>query len=405
MNRANLTKTLLPLAILLAGGVGAWAIVEHRPTVESVLPPEAPPKATVVRVEPQTLRVNVASQGVAKPREEIDWVSEVAGKVIRISPNFVAGGFFAAGEELVAIDPRDYDLAIAAAQARIAEARRRLAQEEAHAEQARSEWQALGEGQPTPLTLHEPQLAEARALLKAAEADLAKAKLQRSRCRLRAPFAGRALNRQAGLGQYVQAGEKLARIYSTDAAEIRLPVSADRLAYLELDIGRPDGKPATGPKVTLAAELGGVERRWEGRIVRSEGGIDEATGMLHLVAEVREPYSRERPQPLLAGLFVKAEIEGRMQNDLFVLPQGAVNAAQEATAVDAEQRLRIRRVEVLRNEPDRILARGGLSAGDRVVVSGIQIPIEGMKVRVETSERDIGGGEKTGDFGRKPGGS
>lgn len=51
--------------------------------------------------------------------------------------------------------------------------------------------------------------------------------------------------------------------------------------------------------------------------------------------------------------------------------------------VDAELRLHIRHLEVLRNEPERILVKNGLNAGDRIVTSGIQVPVEGMKVRVE----------------------
>ncbi len=399
-------KIVLPVLVLLAGITGAWAIIANRPVIESQAPQAEPPLVSVIRAEPQAVRLNVHSQGIVTPRTEIDWVAEVAGKVIRLDPDFVAGGFFEPGEELVSIDPRDYDQAIVAAEAHLAETRRRLAQEEAEAEQAQSEWQALGEGQPSPLTLHVPQLAEARAKLKAAEAGLAKARLQRSRCELRAPFAGRVRSRQVGLGQYVQPGEKLARLYATDVAEVRLPVATDQLAYLDLALGRSNGQGMVGSKVTFTTELGGTEQRWEGRIMRSEGTVDEATGLLHLVAEVREPYSRKYPQPLLAGLFVKAEIEGRIQDQLFVLPPGAVSAAQEAMLVDGHQRLHIRRLDVLRHEPDRVLVKSGLAEGDQVVVSGVQVPVEGMRVRLEAGDLRPETGEKVGgmmpDTGRSP---
>ena len=70
---------------------------------------------------------------------------------------------------------------------------------------------------------------------------------------------------------------------------------------------------------------------------------------------------------------------------LFVLPQLAMNAAQEVLLVDATQKLHIRRVDVLRNEPDRILVKDGLHAGDRLVISGIDVPVEGMTVRVDAN--------------------
>jgi multidrug efflux pump subunit AcrA (membrane-fusion protein) len=191
------------------------------------------------------------------------------------------------------------------------------------------------------------------------------------------------------MGQYVQPGEKLARLYSTDVAEIRLPLSADQLAFINLPLGRSRDKSEEGPKVILTAEFAGATHYWEGRVVRTEGAIDEATGLLHAVAEVRDPYSPNNGQPpLMTGLFVQAEIEGREQAELFVLPQGAINASQEALLVDDDERLHIRRLEVLRSEPDRILVRGGLAPGDRIVIAGIQVPVEGMKVKVEKMRLD-----------------
>jgi RND family efflux transporter MFP subunit len=378
-------KIVLPLVVLLSSLTGAWALVALRPPTPSQPPHSEPPLVQTVRLEPQTLRLAVRSQGVATPRNEIDLVAQVAGQVTKLHPSLAAGGFFEAGEVLMAVDPRDYDLAIEEAEARIAEARRQVATEEAQAEQARSEWQALGEGRPTPLTLHEPQLAEARARLKAAEADRAKARLQRSRCEWRAPFAGRVREKKVGLGQYVRPGDALARIYATDAAEVRLPLSKDQLASLDLPLGSRDSRLRAGPRVVLSTDFAATPRRWEGRIVRVEGALDEATGLLHVVAEVRDPYAAKDGQPpLMAGLFVQAEIEGKAQAGLFVLPPGAVNAAQESLWVDGENRLRIRRLDIVQNEPERVVAKG-LPAGGRLVVSGVQVPVEGMAVRPQES--------------------
>jgi multidrug efflux pump subunit AcrA (membrane-fusion protein) len=117
--------------------------------------------------------------------------------------------------------------------------------------------------------------------------------------------------------------------------------------------------------------------------------LDEETGLLHAVAEVKDPYAVKADQPpLMPGLFVKAEIVGRDQPDVIVLPPSAVNASHEVLWVDKEDRLHIRRLSILRNEADRILVKGDLKAGDRVVVSGIQVPVKGMKVRTEIVSLD-----------------
>lgn len=375
---------VLPILVVLAGIGISWAIAVHKPPLKPGSAKSEAPVIQVVRVEPQTLKLNIRSQGVVVPRTEIDLVPEVAGQVIRLHPSLTAGGIFEADEILVTIDPRNYDHAITEALARIAEARRQVVLEEAQAEQARSEWQALGQGEPTPLTLREPQLAEARAKLDAAQAELARARLQRSRCEWRAPFAGRVRGTRVGLGQYVQSGEKLARLYAIDVAQVRLPLATEEFSHFDLLLDHGGRKGGMGPKVILSAQFAGAVHHWEGRIVRAEGALDEETGLLHAVAEVRDPYKVETGQaPLMPGLFVKAEIEGRERSDVFVLPPGAVNAAQEVLLVDAEDRLRIRPLEILRREPDRILAKGGLNAGDRLVISRIEVPVEGMKVSAE----------------------
>ncbi len=380
----GMLKIIIPVLVVLAGISISWAIAVHRPSLKSELPDSGIPAVQVIETTPQTIKLNISSQGVVVPRTEIDLVPEVAGQIVRLHPSLAAGGFFEAGDILMMIDPRDYDHAIAEAHARIAEAERQVAMEEAQAEQARQEWQVLGEGTPSPLTMREPQLAEARAKLKAAQADMVKARLQRDRCEWRSPFAGRVRNTHIGLGQYVQPGEKLARLYATDVAQIRLPLATDQFAYLDLLLDHGDNKAERGPKVVLSGEFAGATHRWEGHVIRTEGALDEETGLLHAVAEVRNPYKVKSGQPpLIPGLFVKAEIEGREQADVFVLPPGAVNASREVLLVDAENRLHIRRVEILRREPDRILAKRGLNAGDRLVISRIEVPVEGMKVSAE----------------------
>jgi RND family efflux transporter MFP subunit len=376
-------KTLLPLLVLLAATGAAWAIIALKPGAIASMPAPSVPTVEILRAAPQTLRLNVTSQGVVTPREEIDLAAEVNGKIVHVHSNLVAGGFFSANDLLLAVDPRPYDYAIVTAQAKVAEAKRMLVAEQAQVEQAESEWQALGEGKASDLTLHKPQLAEAKAKLQAAQAELAKARLDRSRCELRAPFAGRVLNKRVGLGQYLQAGAVVARIFASDIAEIRLPIGIDQLAFLDLPLG--DSTPASrrGPAVTLSAEVAGKRQRWQGRIVRSEAALDETSGQLYLVAEVEQPFrsSPGRP-PLLSGLFVQAEIEGVLRKDVYALPRTALNGLQQAKLVDAEQRLEMRSLDVVRTESDRVIVASGLQPGDRVIVSELPVPVAGMRVSI-----------------------
>ena len=157
----KILKILLPALILLVCGATAWALIDNQPAVTTKAVNREPPVVEVMTAKPESLRMNVRSQGVVSPRAEIDLVSEVAGKVVAIHMAFAAGGFFKAGDRLVDIDPRDYDFAVIRAHAQVAEARKELLREEAEAEQAQREWQALGSGQASPYVLHQPQLRSA----------------------------------------------------------------------------------------------------------------------------------------------------------------------------------------------------------------------------------------------------
>lgn len=378
-------RLLLPLGVLVMGLVTALVVMANRSQPEAEPQQPEPPLVEVFGAQPQSVRLTVTSQGVVMPRSEIDLVTEVAGKVIHVHPAFAAGGSFHRGDVLVAVDPRDYQLAMIKAQSRLVEALRLLVQEEAQGEQALSEWQALGQGEPTALTLRKPQLAEMRAKVAAAKADRAKAKLQRIRTVLRAPFDGRIREKHVDVGQYIAPGEKVARLYATDSLEVRLPVSMEQLAYLDMPwISEKNGSEPTAPSVTLKATIGGIMTRWTGHIIRTEGALEATTGQLSLVARISQPLSDQgHRQPLLPGTFVQAEIEGQEYHHVFVLPPAVVNTrTEQALLVDDANRIKIQQLDVLKSEPDRVIVRGGLQVGDHIVLSGIDVPIEGMQVKI-----------------------
>lgn len=374
-------KIVLPVLLLLLGVAGVVVLVKLRPAAKPAPHEPVVPLVRVVSVAPTNHQFVVLSQGNVTPHTDIQLAAEVAGSVIAVAPSFREGGFFAAGEVLVRVDPRDYELAATRAAAQLAEARVRLEREEAEAAVALAEWRELGGDRPAnPLVRREPQLAEARATVAAAEAALAQAKLDLERCELRAPFAGRVWQKRVDAGQYVRKGDEVGRIYATDYAEVRLPVPLTELAFLDLPLA---GAPAAGQgaAVTLQARLGGELVTWTGRVERTLGEVDARSRMVTAVARVDEPFART--PPLAAGLFVEAQLAGRGVEGVLVVPRAAMRGPDQVLAVDAEDRLRFRPVEVVRLERDRAVLRGGLAAGDRVCVSPLDAPVEGMRVRTQ----------------------
>ena len=141
------------------------------------------------------------------------------------------------------------------------------------------------------------------------------------------------------------------------------------------------------------ADFAGRTHTWEGRIVRTEGQIDPASRMVQVVAEVRNPYGRgadpDRP-PLAVGMYVQARIEGLLVQQVAVLPRSAVRANDVALVLDGEDRVRFRSLEILRATRDEVIVSSGLEDGDRVVLSSLDVVIEGMQVRVARGDSATG---------------
>ena len=372
-------KWSLPVAILAVAALVVVALVSSRPQLETAPREVVPPPVRVLTVTPTEVDLGVRSQGSVIPVTEADLVSEVAGTIVWTAESFEVGGFFDAGEVLLRLDRRDYELALASARAALAQAGVGLAREQAEADVAREEWEELGEdGEPGPLVLRQPQLAEARAQVEAALANMRRAELDLERTAIRAPFAGRLRAKRVDRGEFVNRGVPLATIYAVDAAEVVLPVPDSELAFLDLPLGGELGD--RGPRVLLRAQFAGGRHEWEGRVVRVGGEIDPATRMVNLIARVDDPYraSGDRP-PLSVGLFVDAEVVGRSVESVFQVPRGALVGADRVWLVE-DGRLVLRQVGILRADPEVVIVSDGLSAGDRISLTILESAVDGMRV-------------------------
>lgn len=384
-------KWTLPGAILAVAALVVVGLLRSRPVVETAPREIAPPPVRVLTVASTEVDLGVRSQGSVIPVTEADLVSEVAGTIVWTSESFEVGGFFDAGEVLLRLDRRDYELAVASARAALAQAGVGLAREQAEADVAREEWEELGvDGEPGPLVLRQPQLAEARAQVEAALANKRRAELDLERTAIRAPFAGRLRAKRVDRGEFVNRGVPLATIYAVDAAEVVLPVPDSELAFLDLPLGSELAE--AGPRVLLRAQFAGGRHEWEGRVVRVGGEIDPATRMVNLIARVDDPYqaSGDRP-PLSVGLFVDAEVVGRSVESVFQVPRGALVGADRVWLVE-DGRLVLRQVGILRADPEVVIVSDGLVDGDRISLTILESAVDGMRVTPQPESEGLGTG-------------
>ncbi len=394
----KLFRYLLPLALIVISILVVVALVirsaANRP--ERVDDAQQAVLVDTVTARAQSLNFVVESQGPVRPRTETTLVAEVSGRIVSVSPHFIAGGFFRAGETLLEIDPSDYAAAVKRAEAALASRRAQLADEQARADQAIKDWRNLGKtGEPPDLVARKPQLADATANVLAAEADLDKARRDLQRTRISVPYDGLVREKIADIGQYAAPGAQLGVTFAVDAAEIRLPVSAADLAYLDLP-GTAESDPARLPAVTLRADVGGVTRHWDARIIRTEGVIDEVSRVLYAVAQVVDPYGLlgESTQPeLRVGTFVRAAIEGRHADNVVVLPRHVLRTDGTVLVASAENELEVRDVDVARAGADEVYIRAGVEDGEHVVTTTLDAPIPGTRL-VISSEDGVAQGDR-----------
>ena len=383
-------RWLLPLIIIATGSAVTTAMIVFRPQ-----PPSTPTAERVVPVATMTvtsidMNINVSSQGTVQPRTQTSIVAEVSGRVIAISDKLVSGGFFSEGEVMLNIDRADYEVAVDQARANLLTAQAQLAQQQAQADQAGREWDLSGrprENAPV-LALRTPFLREAEARVLYSESELRRAQRQLDRTIVRAPYDALVREKSADIGQYLSTGAQIAEVFATDYAEIRLPLSDNDMTWLTLP--KPGQlAPTDATTVTLHTSVAGKRHHWQADIVRTEGIVDSNSRMHYTVARVDDPYGLQNPNgqlPLPAGTFVNADIEGNRVTGVFDIPLEALRNGNQVLVMDQELRLRQRQVNVIRSDADRVYVNEGLNDNDRVIVSPVPIPIEGMRVNPEAGQ-------------------
>lgn len=362
--------------LVLAGGIILSAIIVAAVMI-TVLGHQPPTRdrvsldllVDVMQLETMSTRFHIDSQGTVRPRTETVLSAEISGTIVEISPKFVAGGVFRNGETLIRIDPTDYRVDVNKAEALV----RQRQIEHVGAKKL------LSKGYRA-----ESEFASAEAALASAEAELVRARRNLERTRIRLPYDGMVRAKETDLGQFVSPGTRLGVVFATEFAEVRLPLTDQDLAFVDL----PDAADITesgeadGPVVTLSAVQHGRLTEWSARIVRSEGIVDEKSRVTFAVARIKDPYQLHGDdKPLPIGTFVAASIEGTTVRNVIRVPRTSLRGSDQLLFVNSDNKLEIRVVDIVRADADFAYVQGGASPGERIIVTAIEAPINGMSIR------------------------
>jgi RND family efflux transporter MFP subunit len=376
---------VLSIALIAAGIAGAAYITKTAPKAHRRPPARVLPLVQVVEVQPDEERVMVPAMGTVIPAREIVLESRVAGEIVSVHPEFTVGGYLEKGSEVLQIDPEDYELALTLAKARVKDAESKLKILEAEAAAALDEWQEINRNRsgkkqkPSALLMKRPQLSAAQALLTAEKADVKIAQLNLARTKIVSPFNAMVRTKHVDIGSQVSGQERLAELVGTDEYWIQASMPVDRLHWIM--IPRKSDEPGSGVKIFYRNGTG-----LTGTVIKLMGELESEGRMARVLVEVKNPLGLDQAEkkhpPLLIGEYVRMEIEGRQLRNIYRIPRTALRDNTSIWLVGEQDKLEIRSVKTLWRDAQSVLLIGGLQPGERLIVSDLSKPVNGMPLQI-----------------------
>ena len=333
---------------------------------EQAAAPAAPRPARVVVVTHQKLAPVAQGAGRIQSRYVSQVGFEVGGRLI--SRDVDIGNVVKKGQKLAELSAVDYQNKVTAVQADVAAAKAALAQAAAQENRKRI---LLSKGF-APQAMYDDalrSLKSAEADVKATEADLRIAQNQLSYTQLVAPDDGVVTATGADPGQVVTAGQMVVEISRNTEHEAVFAVAADHVSHAKLGMGVQvwlQGRPevaATGIIREISPEA------------------DRSTGTYEVRVSLPSPPPEMRLGAVVVG---RVELEGRQ---VIRLPSTALLQSRdqpEVWVIGNDGKVHRRSVELLEFDTDSVAVSRGLSAGEKVVIAGVNSLADGQLVKPET---------------------
>jgi multidrug efflux system membrane fusion protein len=367
-------------AIILASGVSMAALAGFA-TVQGRAEPTVVAAAPVAEVDvaPVVARKVTDWQFYSGRLEAIDRVDvrpQVPGTIVAV--HFQNGALVNKGDALFTIDPRPYQAEVARAEAQVAAAEARVRYTAADFDRG----QRLDPDRTISrraLDEKENAAREAAAELKAAQAALELARLNLGYTRVEAPVSGRVSRAEITVGNVVAAGAAtapLTRVVSV--SPIYAAFDVDEQTYLRHIASVRDAADVP-VQLGLANEDGYSRTGW---IEHVDNRLDTVSGTIRVRAKFDNPDGL-----LVPGLYARIKVGVGAPHDALLVDDRAIGTDQDkkfVLAVTAENRVEYREVGLGALQNGLRVVNRGLSAGDRIVVNGIQRARPGDPVQPRT---------------------
>lgn len=373
------------LIFILAVGT-AIGLYSTSPKTKKSVPTRPVPLVKVTEIRPVTEKVFIEAFGTVIPSKQITLQSEVEGRIIDQNPDLVPGGLIQRGDMLIQIDLSDYELRVNEYRAELEEALFELDLEQGKQVIAGREWKLMENEiemneAGKSLALREPHLRLVNAKVAKARSRLAAAELELQRTTMRSPFNALVLEEFVDRGQLVSRQTPLATLAGTDQFRVQVSVPVDVLPRIH-EAGAPGQR---GPAARVLFEpVNGVEIVRHGYVLIIMGDLDPEGRMARVLITIDDPlnlHSGVMNGKVLLGSYVKVNIDAGSFNNVYSIPRQALREGDLVWVQDSENKLQIRPVSIVWRRKDDVLVNADIKKGDKLILSRLQAPLPGIKVR------------------------
>jgi len=383
-------KYVISCIIFLLAVGGAIALYSTSPETKKAKPVRPTPLVQTAELSPGREKVSVEAFGTVIPAQRITLQAEVEGRIISQHPELVPGGLIARDEMVIRIDPSEYELSVSEYKAELEEAMFELNLEQGRQVIAQREWNLLEKEIETSdegrsLALREPHLRLVHAKVEKARSRLAAAELALKRTTVAAPFNALVLEEFIDRGQLVSKQTPLATLAGTDAFWVQVSVPVSVLKRISF----PNGDAEAGSEVEVKFEpVSGPSVVRHGRVLKMLGDLDPEGRMARVLVNVDDPLNllddpgkKQKQGRILLGSYVKVRIDAGFFDTVFTIPRQALREGDVLWVMDRDGSFQIRRGTVVWRRRDEVLVRADFADGDVLILSRLQSPLPGMKVK------------------------
>ncbi|MCF7970110.1 MAG: HlyD family efflux transporter periplasmic adaptor subunit [Methylococcaceae bacterium] len=389
--------TWIPALIILAITISlSYYWLSNKPKAKRVTAGKVAPLVQVFQAQVIDYPVTVTAMGNVIPAKNVNLTSRISGLVTSVSPHFVPGEFLKKGEQIIQLDPTDYELLVKQKENDLEKAKFNLTLEQGQQAIAQREFTLLNtplDEQSKNLVLRKPHLALAKSAIKAAEAALTQARLDLSRTRTVSPFNAIVLETNAHIGSWVSTfstGTPLVKLAGIDSFWVIAALPIEKLSKIDI----PSINSTKGSQVTITHSAAwGAEGSRKGTVKRLKAELEKSGRLAELIIEVKDPFSQQAENKgapaLILGSFVRVKITGDTLHNVIALPDSVIHNGMQLWLLSEQNTLEIKTMTPIWKDDEQVVIDAAqLPQNARIISSNLSTPVQGMTLRTKAASHE-----------------